>query len=318
LAAVQACRSKYEARKLWRTAGLLIPKYFRVPLTSGSAEAARRTPYPCVLKPLGLSASRGVIRANNEIEFIEAFDRIRWILSTPDIRRHYDETDQFIQVEAYIPGSEFAIEGLITAGRLRMLAIFDKPDPLDGPYFEETIYVTPSRQPQSVQKALAGATERAIEALGLRHGPVHAEMRYNDRGVWMLEVAARPIGGLCSRSMRFTGGASLEELLIRHALGEDVSRAEREPRASGVMMIPIPENGNYAGVEGLSEAERVAGVDQVVITAKEGQRLLRLPEGASYLGFIFAAGDTADAVEQSLRQAHACLRFDIAKELKVM
>ena len=316
--AVTAARNKYEARQRWRAAGLLVPEYFRVGLDYDPPEAARSAVYPCVLKPLGLSGSRGVIRADNEGEFIEAFDRIRALLETRDIRRLQDEADHFIHVETFIPGREFALEGVVTDGRLHAFAIFDKPDPLDGPYFEETIYVTPSRAPAGAQRAIVETTGRAAHALGLRHGPIHAEMRCNEGGVWMLEVAARPIGGLCSKCLQFEGGASLEEIVLRHALGEDVSEAKLRRSSSGVMMIPIPRNGIYVRVEGTHEAAEVAGIEDVVITAKEGQRLQKLPEGATYLGFIFAAADTPESVERALREAHARLRFEIAATLDVM
>jgi hypothetical protein len=200
---------------------------------------------------------------------------------------------------------------------LRVLALFDKPDPLDGPFFEETIYVTPSREPQAVQTAIVVAAQQAVTALGLTEGPVHAEMRVNDAGVWMLEVAARPIGGLCARVLRF-GGRTLEEILLRHALDEDVSEFSLDRGAHAVMMIPIPAAGAYRGVQGLEFASQVPGVEDVVITAKEGQILVPLPEGATYLGFIFVrAGSPAEA-EQALRDAHARLVFDVSPMLSVV
>jgi hypothetical protein len=259
-----------------------------------------------------------VIRADSPAQFIAAFERIRALLGSPDIARLNEEQDRFIQIESFIPGREFAVEGMLTHGRLQVHAIFDKPDELQGPFFEETIYVTPSREPLDVQRSILAATERAIAELGLTHGPIHAEMRVNEQGVWMLEIAARPIGGLCAQALRFTGGVALEELMLFHALGEDVSGLRLEPGATGVMMIPIPANGIYAGVSGTENAGRIAGITGVEITAKEGQALLRLPEGASYLGFIFARADTPDAVELALRAAHAALRFDIAAELPVV
>ena len=308
--AVAACRSKFLARERFREAGLPVPRFVRVHFDGGGNSLG----FPCVLKPLGLSGSRGVIRANNDREFAEAFARIRTILQSPEIVRMREGQDQFIQVEEFIEGREFALEGIVTAGRLQTLAIFDKPDPLDGPYFEETIYVTPSREPD--QQRLIEATQGAVAALGLTHGPIHAEMRLNSAGVWMLEVAARPIGGLCARALRFDGGRmSLEELILRHALGEDVSGLERESAASGVMMIPIPQNGIYRNVQGLEEAGAIA---DVVITAKEGQGLLRLPEGNSYLGFLFSRGSSPREVEEALRLSHGQLRFEIAQQLEVV
>ena len=317
-AAVSCCRDKYLARQRFRAAGLPVPNFFRVPVSENPAKVARRAQFPCVLKPLGLSASRGVIRANDAHEFVQAFERIRAILESSDVLILREEHNRFIQVESFIEGREFALEGLVTGSRLQVLAIFDKPDPLDGPFFEETIYVTPSRENAEAQEMLIHAAGRAVEALGLTHGPVHIELRLNGESAWVLEVAARPIGGLCARALRFDRGMPLEELILRHAVGEDVSAAKLSDPASGVMMIPIPKGGVYEGVEGVEAASAVACVEEVVITAKEGQRILPLPEGASYLGFIFARGDSATQVERALREAHTALRFKIATALPVM
>jgi biotin carboxylase len=317
-AAVTASRDKYLARERFQAAGLPVPKFFRVPLAADAAETARRASFPCVLKPLGLSASRGVIRANDVEEFIVAFERIRAILDGVDIQILRDEQNRYIQVESFIEGREFALEGLLTNGELQVLAIFDKPDPLDGPFFEETIYVTPSRESIQTQQIMIEAIRKAVRALGLTHGPIHAEMRVNRSGVWVLEVAARPIGGLCARVLRFDGGVSLEELILRHAVGEDVSRATLSDPASGVMMIPIPQSGIYQGVSGVEEASAVLDVEDVAITAKEGHKILALPEGSSYLGFIFARGESPNSVELALRRAHESLRFEISTALPVM
>ena len=291
---VLACRNKFLARERFRRAGLPVPSFYRAALAEGPDHAADQARYPCVLKPLGLSASRGVIRADNRQEFVAAFRRIEALLGDPDIARLGDEQDRFLQVESFIEGREFALEGILSGGQLRVLALFDKPDPLDGPYFEETIYVTPSRQHLGVQRDIVRTTEAAIQALGLTEGPVHAEMRVNQRGVWMLEVAARPIGGLCARVL-----PGLEELILRHAAGEDVS-SQLMPAGSarGVMMIPIPGQGVYVNVNGLEEARSTPGVEEVIITAKQGQKLVPLPEGNSYLGFIFARGDSPELVER--------------------
>jgi biotin carboxylase len=304
LVAAQACNDKHLARQLYQAAGLQVPPFFRASFDEDPWLLAARAPYPCVLKPLGLSASRGVIRANNQTAFVEAFRRIRRM------------GELCLQVEGYIEGCEFAVEGLVTGGRLQPLAIFDKPDPLEGPFFEETIYVTPSRKPESVQRDLVATTARAVEALGLRHGPIHAELRYNNEGAWILETAARPIGGLCARTLRFAPDVPLEELILRHALGEDVSGARLSGPASGVMMIPIPKGGVYESVAGVNGALSVEGIEDVIITAKEGQRLVPLPEGASYLGFIFARANSPDTVESAIREAHAKLNFQIATALE--
>jgi hypothetical protein len=235
------------------------------------------------------------------------------LLQDPDIQRLHEEQDRFLQVESFIEGREFALEGILTRGRLRVLAIFDKPDPLDGPYFEETIYVTPSREREETQQEIARATESAVQALGLTHGPVHAEMRVNRNGVWMLEVAARPIGGLCARVL-----PGLEDLILRHAAGQEVASVAMSLDAAGVMMIPIPREGIYVATEGLEQARSEPGIEDIVITAKEGQKLVPLPEGASYLGFIFARGKSPEAAEQALRASHAQLHFEIAAALRII
>jgi biotin carboxylase len=310
---VLACRNKFLAREKFRAANMLVPDFHRVALDEGPLAAAERATFPCVLKPLGLSASRGVIRADNPAEFISAFRRIEALLNAPDILRLNEPHHNFIQVEDFIPGREFALEGILTAGQLRVLAIFDKPDPLDGPYFEETIYVTPSRRDAETQCTMVRATEAAVKALGLTHGPVHAEMRVNQQGVWMLEVAARPIGGLCSRVL-----PGLEELILSHAAGEDGTTIQMPQDAAGVMMIPIPREGVYITTTGVDDARAVPGIEDVIITAKQGQKLIPLPEGNSYLGFIFARGESPEIVEESLRASHQRLEFQLATALPII
>ncbi|MFN3326085.1 MAG: ATP-grasp domain-containing protein [Bryobacteraceae bacterium] len=317
-AAVEACRNKFTARSLYRDAGMRVPEYFRAAVEAGPAPAAARAAYPCVLKPLGLSGSRGVIRANDREEFEAAFRRIAALLERPEVRRTLGERGRELLVESYIEGHEFALEGLVADGRLQVLALFDKPDPLEGPYFEETIYVTPSRMEARAQAEMARAAQEAVRALGLRHGPVHIEMRYNGAGAWILEVAARPIGGLCARVLRFEGGITLEEVLIRHAVGQAVGEVQLAGPAAGVMMIPAPGEGIYSGVDGEDEARAIAGIEQVAITAKAGQKIVPLPDGNSYTGFLFARGGTPEEVEQALREAYGRLRFRIAATLPVV
>lgn len=304
--AARACNNKFLSRQLFQAAGMNIPRFFRASLAEPPRDFAGRATFPCVLKPLGLSASRGVIRANNQEEFFTAFSRIRAMLGPAE----------YLQVENYIDGREFAVEGLVTNGHFQPLAIFDKPDPLEGPFFEETLYVTPSRQDRDTQSALLETTAQAIRALGLRHGPVHAELRHNPDGAWILEAAARPIGGLCAKALRFEQSMPLEELIIRHALGEAPSIRNME--ASGVMMIPIPKAGIYESVEGIEEAQTIPLVEDVIVTAKPGQKLVPLPEGSSYLGFIFARGEAPEQVEEALRRSHAELRFRVATALETL
>jgi biotin carboxylase len=320
-AAAFASRNKLESRRMLDAAGLLVPAFRVVSLAESPAEISSSLTFPVVLKPLTMSGSRGVIRADNTCEFVSAFNRIRTLLEQRDVRAERDGAHGSLLIESFIPGREYALEGVLTDGRLQLLAIFDKPDPLDGPFFEETIYVAPSREADDVQSRIVSTVAAGAAALGLRNGPLHAECRVNDRGVYVLEIAARPIGGLCSKALRFVsphGEASLEEVLLRHALGEDVSRFSRERAASGVMMIPIPRRGIYKGVEGEDEARSVADIVDLKITAKPDATVTPLPEGKSYLGFIFAHAPTPLAVEEALRAAHAKLRFIIDREIAVL
>lgn len=309
--AVAAARNKFEARRRFAAAGLPVPRFHRLPLDSSTPTPPAR--YPVVLKPLGLSASRGVIRANNDNEFGAAFARIRALLERPEIRQHRQEMDRYIQVEEFIPGREYALEGLMTDGKLSIVAIFDKPDPLDGPYFEESIYVTPSRASESDQANMIAAVDRAVHALGLNHGPIHAEARFNNAGVWMLEVAPRPIGGLCAKALRFESGLSWEEILLRHAVGDPGVQEEKlREGGSGVMMIPIPKRGIFRGLTGVEEALATDGIEGLEVTAMPGNELTPLPEGASYLGFLFARGEGPEHAEAALRAAHAKLKVQIS------
>jgi biotin carboxylase len=333
-----ASTDKRRSRTLMAAAGLPSPRFgvFFAAAPSAASFASvigRRSPdepigFPCVLKPVGLSGSRGVIRADGEDAFVAAFDRIRALLARPQIRAGRTGLDDEILVEQYIDGREFALEGVLTRGALQTFAIFDKPDPLVGPFFEETIYVTPSALDAATAARVVDHVARAAAALGLRHGPVHAECRVTPDGdVYVLEVAARPIGGLCSRVLAFAGpegsgqetgaAVSLEATLLRHAVGADVTAVNRESRAAAVMMIPIPQRGLYRGVSGDDEARAIAGVTDIRITAKPGQLLEPLPEAGSYLGFIFAKGERAADAEAAVRAAHARLSFDIAREIPV-
>lgn len=307
---VEATANKFRFRTVLANSGLLTPPFSLLTVDADPERAAREAAYPCVLKPLMLSASRGVIRADNPDQFITAFHRITRILKQPDVVTLGD-TAKHILVEGYIAGREVALEGLLDGGRLKVLALFDKPDPLEGPFFEETIYVTPSRLPESWQSRVMDATVQAVAALGLKDGPIHAELRLNDQGPWVIEVGARSIGGLCARALRFGAGISLEELILSHVLGLPIETMAREDKATGVMMIPIPRAGVLESVGGLEAARRVSGVDDVTITIPTGQEVVPLPEGNKYLGFIFARGDSPEAVEAALRKSHHCLRFRI-------
>ena len=316
--AVENCRSKLRQREILRDAGLPVPGFFSFRLDKRLERILPRVQFPCVVKPLRLAASQGVIRANDPEEFQAAVARIRALLESPEIRvTHEAELDRLI-VERYIPGAEVAVEGLLTRGKLRILAIFDKPDPLEGPYFEETIYVTPSRLPEEMQERIADCAAATVRALGLEHGPVHAEFRVNEQGPWVLEAAPRPIGGLCSRALRFgPDRILLEELLLRHALGMGGSDLDRESDASGVMMIPVPSSGVLEGIRGEDLARATPGIEDVQITARPHDFIAAWPEGSSYLGFIFARAPAPAEVESALRLAHSHLKFETVPRLPV-
>ncbi len=305
-----AARNKAIMRTRFAQAGVPSPPFRLYSLGADPQAIAAETAYPCVLKPTVLSGSRGVMRADGPAEFLQKFSRLRAILEK-------EGCDEFL-VEAFIPGPEVALEGLLDDGQLHVLALFDKPDPLDGPYFEETLYVTPSRLARDVQAEIAAVAAEAAAALGLRRGPVHAELRLppGERPV-MVEIAARSIGGSCAKTLRFAGRASLEELILRQAFGLDFN-PEREAVAGGVMMVPIPEGGILKGVAGLEQARSVPLIEEIEIAAPLNQRLATLPEGDSYLGFIFARGETPAAVEAALREAHRRLTFEIVPELPVL
>ena len=274
--------------------------------------AAAGWQFPVVVKPLLCSASRGVIRADDVDSLAAAWWRLHALLQTPALRAVEDPDGQRVLVEAFVPGDEVALEGILRDGLLTPLALFDKPDPLDGPYFEETIYVTPSRHPATVQRAIERTAAMACAAIGLRHGPVHAELRVGPDGPVMIEVAARSIGGLCARTLRFgLGATSLEEIVIASALGRELGSLLLRG-AAGVMMIPIPAGGVLGEVRGVDAARAVPLVEDVQVTARPGEVLVPLPEGAAYLGFIFARGEAPEAVEAALREAHARLSFDVS------
>ncbi len=318
-AAARRAANKHLQREALAAAGVPVPSFAAHSLEGGPARAAAASPFPCVLKPLGLSGSRGVIRADDVASFEAAWRRIeRILLSTRAERRPKDvEAGEALLVEAFVPGAEVALEGLLRGGTLDVLALFDKPDPLDGPFFEETLYVTPSRHPGQVQEAVARTVAAAAQALGLLEGPVHAELRLGPAGPVVLEVAARTLGGLCARTLRFGAGVSLEELVIAHAMRLPLPGLARERRAAGVMMLPIPRGGVLRSVTGVESARAVPGVEDVVITAEEGREVAPLPEACSYLGFAFARGEHPEEVERALRQAHALLQVDIRPALPV-
>jgi len=321
-ASVEASRSKVRMREVLRDAGVQVPWFRGVKLEPLPEPSLLDIRYPCVLKPLSLSASQGVVRANNREEFLAAASRLKRLLDSPEVRATREPNLDQMLVEGYLEGREVAVEALLTAGELRVLAIFDKPDPLEGPYFEESIYVTPSRLPATEQRAIQASLLGAVRALGLSHGPVHGEFRLNGAGVWPIEIAPRPIGGLCARALRFLvpgeeAAIGLEELLLRHALELPGSDAPREQVASGVMMIPVPHSGILEKVEGKEKAEATPGITSLEITARLHDFIAAWPEGSSYLGFLFARAAEPGETENALREAHGKLHFTLTPRLPV-
>lgn len=309
VAAAEAARNKHRQREILAARGVPVPR-FRLQLLDDEIERlAGDIAFPCVVKPLRLSASRGVIRADDPASFVAAVRRLAAIITQPDAAASCGEFAHQFLVEDYVPGVEVALEAVIVDGQFHVLAIFDKPDRLNGPFFEETIYVTPSRLAAREQAALGATAASAARALGLVRGPVHAELRWNEQGPWLIELAARPIGGRCSAVLRFGDGATLEEIVLREALRMPLGSLEREQRAASVMMIPVPGRGVLREVRGVAEARAVPGVEDVVITVHAGQELVPWPEGSRYPGFIFARGERPEEAVAAVREAHRRLTF---------
>jgi biotin carboxylase len=303
------------SRQVLAAAGVPVPGFRRVSLDAPLGSQLSTVHYPCVVKPLALSGSRGVIRADSARELVAAVDRIRAILSRE--YGHRSELSRHVQVEDFVPGQEVALEGMLHAGRLAVLALFDKPDPLDGPFFEETYYITPSRHPAGLRARLVRRVQQACTALGLREGPVHAELRIHAGDGVIMEVASRTIGGDCARLLQFGTGQGLEDLVISHAIGQPLPVSPQDGGA-GVLMIPIAEAGVLRRVEGIPAARAVHYVEDVMISLRDGYELVPLPEGASYLGFMFARAPSAAQAEAALREAHAKLRIVTAPLMRLL
>ncbi len=304
--AAAATRNKAMLRRALARGEVPQPR-FGLAGVDGTVGVADQVGYPVVIKPLSLSASQGVIRADDAAEAAAAEERIRRILATAGV-----DPNQPLLVERFQPGPEIAVEGILYGGELDVLAVFDKPEPLDGPAFEETILITPSRlHPEVLDEALVVA-RRAVRTLGLMEGPVHIELRVTDAKPWIVEVAARSIGGLCSRALRFgLMGTTLEVLLLRHAVGRPKPELRRETRAAGAMMLPVPRAGVFRRLEGRERALATSGVTDLQVTVTPGTRIAPPPEGDRYLGFLFARADDPATVERSLREAASHLVVEI-------
>jgi biotin carboxylase len=309
--AVLASTDKATQRHRWAAAGVAQPAFRVVPAGASPAavrDAAAQVGFPCVVKAVSLSGSQGVLRVDDGAGAVAAARRIRQILD--GAARPADEP---LLVEEYVPGWELSIDGLLSNGELTVTAVFDKPDIPDGPTFEETILITPSRLPPPILSSALGTAELAAAALELRYGPIHAELRLAARRghrPTMLELAARSIGGLCSRALRFLDGASLEQLVLANALGARVT-PQRVTGAAGVLMLPVERAGVLEAVHGRAAAAAVPGITGLSLTTPVGQTVQPLPDGDRYLGFVFAEGPTHLEVEEALRAARRRLRVVI-------
>jgi len=308
--AVAATRDKLAMRRLLEAAEVPQPGFAAIPSGAKPDDVARLAEsvgLPCVIKPVSLSASQGVLRANSSRDAVSTTRRVRQIATGAGV----PEAEPLL-VERFVPGREVALEGLLRDGSLDVLAVFDKPDPLDGPAFEESIYVTPSRLGSRQLAAVVDTTRAAARALGLHDGPCHAELRVDDERAWVIELAARTIGGLCSRALSFATDRTLEQLVVAHATGMDIGPVPREERASGVLMIPIPRAGKFLGADGIPQVLAIVGVSDVQITVAPGREVSPVPEGNRYLGFVFARSSHPEQVEAALRKARATLQVRIA------
>jgi len=311
--AVRASLNKYLGRRRMQAAGIPVPGFRLVPVANPESVLSEIS-FPAVLKPLAMAASRGVVRVDGRDAFLEACRHLRPMVAAesppydPIAREH-------LLVEDYVPGWEVSVEGLVTDGLLHVMAIFDKPDPLQGPYFPETMYVTPSRHGPETQARIIGMTQRAVAAVGLRHGPVHVELRGDGERVVPIEVHARSIGGMCSKVLRFGDGRTLEDVILQQALGILGAMPAPPSRAAGVWMLQSPERGYFVSMRGLSAASNIPGIEEIIVAARPGQFVEPLPEGFLYLAFIFARADDPAGVEGALRLAHARLEPVITNSL---
>ena len=304
--------NKFQARKVLSQSNVLVPDFWTVDLNKEIEIQVNDVEYPCVAKPTSLSASKGVIRADDQPQLIDAIERIRSILS----REQVGEIQQKILIEKYIPGSEHSLEGYLTENRLETICIFDKPDPLEGPYFEETCFVTPSVLDEDVQQRICDTVFEACRAFGLRMGPIHAEVRINNSKVWILEVAARSIGGDCARLFELATDTSLEEFIVCKSAGQSIDTLKFS-NSTGVAMIPVTAGGILRRIEGVVDAQSVDGILDVRIDVRSGEKITPWPEGSRYPGFIYAEARNPERVKQSLREALSNIKFVCMPEFPI-
>ena len=305
LESVKLTKDKFLMRNALKDAGLKSPWFKRFSVHQAPQELVNEISFPSILKPTFLSASQGVVLANNIEEFKRAFEMLSKLLARAEVKKRGGEQANWILVEEFLPGKEVSLEGIVSNGKLKELAIFDKPETLDGPTFPETILITPTLLDKNLQVSLFETAQTALEALGIIRGPVHIEFRINENGIFILECAARSIGGLCTKVLEFKGGMSLEELILRSALGRNIAKANFSGTAKGVLMMPINNKGILREVRGTEAALAVNGITGLQTTIKSGGILEPLPEGGRYLGFIFAEGKDQNSVLKNLKKAWA-------------
>lgn len=311
-------RRKDLARQKLAQTDILTPKFCLLNTSKPDKQQLVQIGFPLVLKPVAMSASRGVIRVNNWHEFEVALARIKKILAAATHSVQDEIEKNQVLAEQYIPGKEYAMEGMLSAGQLEILTVFLKPDPLHGPFFEETYYITPSDLKSQQIEQVRDIFQQMCAVYGLQQGPIHAEFRVNQHGVWPLELAARTIGGQCAKIIEFQLNQSLESIVLANLVGLARNYKKAAPTAAGVLMIPIPKPGILRRVEGIHAASQVRFIEHVEITINTGYELIPVPEGSSYLGFIFAKAPQPDQVENALRRAHSCLKIVISPILNVI
>ncbi len=295
--ALVAAGDKYRQRQAVEAAGVLQPSFA---LLDGPAAPTTWSAFPAIVKPLDRSASQGVLRVDSPAELGEAVRTVGAIVGP----------GSSLLVEAFVPGIEVAVEGLVRGGRLDVVAVFDKPDSPQGPTFPETLLVSPARLAPDALDRVIEVVGRAVAAVGVAEGPVHVECKVKGGEVWFLELAARTIGGLCGRAL-VPGGVSLEEVVVRHALGLSLPAPPWRAAATGVLMLPVDETGKVEAVRGIDAAQAVEGVTDVVITVGAGEEVVALPAGDRYIGFVFARAETADEAEAVLRSAWAEIEVEV-------
>ena len=308
-------KNKYLMRTELKKTGLCSPWFKIFSIYESSNKIINEISFPCVIKPTFLSGSRGVMRVNTKKELSEGIKTLNELLSLDELRKRAGKQSDYIMIEEYIPGKEVAIEGIVSEGKLTMLAIFDKPELLEGPTFEETIIVTPSVLTKKIQYSLLETLQVVVKALGIVKGPVHAEARINRNGNYILECASRSIGGLCSKVLEFQGGISLEELILRSYLGRNIEKSKLIGNARGVMMMPTEKKGILKEIGGVKDALVVNGVTDLQITVKPGEKLQPLPKGDRYLGFIFAEGNNQEFVINALKNAWSKIEIVLENDL---